>query len=78
MSGATAETRAGEQRLASYLREQAADGEFYFKSKFIADDLGMTPSQVGRLVSRLNDSVEDLKIERWSYTNATTWRVTPA
>lgn len=76
--GATAETRAGERRLASYLRERAADGEFYFKSKFVADDLGMTPSQVGRLVSRLDDSVEDLEVERWSYTNATTWRVTTA
>lgn len=78
MSGATAETRAGEQRLASYLREQTVDGEFYFKSKFVADDLGMTPSQIGRLVSRLDDSMEDLEVERWSYTNATTWRVTRA
>ena len=42
-----------ERRLGRYLRERTEDGEFYFKSKFIADDLDMTPSQVGTLVDRL-------------------------
>ena len=65
-----------ERRLGRYLRERTEEGEFYFKSKFIADDLDMTPSQVGTLVDRLQGSAAGLDIERWAYTNATTWRVT--
>lgn len=65
-----------ERRLGRYLRERCADGEYYFKSKYIADDLDMTPSQVGTLVDRLRESAAGLDIERWAYTNATTWRVT--
>jgi hypothetical protein len=38
----------------------------------------MTPSQVGTLVDRLRESATGLEIERWAYTNATTWRVTRA
>jgi hypothetical protein len=76
----TAETESGldgaERRLGRYLRERAADGEFYFKSKFVADDVDMTPSQVGTVVDRLRGSATGLDIERWAYTNATTWRVT--
>jgi hypothetical protein len=74
------ETRAlsgdAERRLGRYLRERSADGEYYFKSKFVADDLDMTPSQIGTLVDRLQGSTTGLDIERWAYTNATTWRVT--
>jgi hypothetical protein len=67
-----------ERRLGRYLRERTEDGEFYFKSKFIADDLDMTPSQVGTLVDRLRGATTGLDIEPWAYTNATTWRVTRA
>jgi hypothetical protein len=76
----SSETRAGadgaERRLRRYLRERTEDGELYFKSKFVAGDLDMTPSQVGMLVDRLRGSASGLEIERWAYTNATTWRVT--
>lgn len=65
-----------ERRLRRYLRERTEDGEYYFKSKFVADDLDMTPSQIGTLVDRLQGSATGLDIERWAYTNATTWRVT--
>jgi|GEM_PF-97698 len=68
-------TETKQQRLASYLREQAADGELYFKSKFIADDVGLSAKEIGALILKLQDSVADLSIERWSYTSATTWRV---
>ncbi|MWV64911.1 hypothetical protein GRS48_08770 [Halorubrum sp. JWXQ-INN 858] len=63
-------------RLAAYLREEAADGETYFKAKFIADDVELSPKEIGALIVRLQDSVPDLEIEKWSYTGATTWRVT--
>mgnify|MGYP000229969477 CR=1 FL=1 len=64
-------------RLLSYLREKAADGELYFKSKFIADDVELSTKEIGALMAKLSDSTEDtdLDIEKWSYTSATTWRV---
>jgi len=68
-------TATKQQRLAAYLREQAADGEVYFKSKFIADDVDLSAKEIGALILKLQDSVADLSIERWSYTSATTWRV---
>ena len=64
------------ERLASFLRAEAADGETYFKAKFIADDVGLSPKEIGALIVQLQESVADLEIERWSYTGATTWRVT--
>ena len=71
----TESTATKQQRLASYLREQAADGELYFKSKFIADDVDLSAKEIGALILKLQASVADLSIERWSYTGATTWRV---
>ena len=67
-----------EDRLKRYLREKAADGELFFKSKFIADDVGLSPKEIGALMVKLKESAVDLEIEKWSYTSATTWRVAPA
>ena len=68
-----------EDRLARFLRDQvASDGELYFKSKFIAEEVDLSPKEIGALMVKLRDSVADLEIEKWSYTSATTWRVTDA
>ena len=67
-----------EERLRSYLRSKASNGETYFKSKFIADEVGLSPKEIGALMVKLRDSATDLEIEKWSYTSATTWRVAPA
>ena len=64
-----------ESRLRRYLRQRAEDGEVYVKSKFIADDVGLSPKEIGALMVKLRDSAADLDIEKWSYTSATTWRV---
>lgn len=66
-----------EERLEQYLRRRAADGEYYFKSKFIAPEVGLSPSQIGQLVARLQDKLSDVEIEKWSETTATTWRIRP-
>ena len=71
----TESTAVKQQRLADYLHERAADGEVYFKSKFIADDVDLSAKEIGALIVNLQESVTDLSIERWSYTGATTWRV---
>ena len=67
-----------EDRLKHYLKEKAADGELFFKSKFIADDVGLSPKEIGALMVKIRESATDLEIEKWSYTSATTWRVAPA
>ncbi len=71
-------TACKENRLKQYLREKANDGEMYFKGKFIADDVGLSPKEIGALMVKLSESATDLEIEKWSYTSATTWRVAPA
>lgn len=66
-----------EERLLEYLREQveAEGGELYFKSKFIASDVDLSAKEIGALMLKLCDASSELSIERWSYTSATTWRV---
>jgi hypothetical protein len=71
-------TESKEERLRHFLAEKASDGEMYFKSKFIADEVGLSPKEIGALMVKLKDSATDLEIEKWSYTSATTWRVSPA
>jgi CRP-like cAMP-binding protein len=67
-----------EDRLRAYLAQKAEDGEVYFKSKFIADEVGLSPKEIGALMVKLKDSATEVEIEKWSYTSATTWRVEPA
>jgi CRP-like cAMP-binding protein len=71
-------TESKESRLRTYLRQRAEDGEVYIKGKFIADDVGLSPKEIGALMVKLRDSAGDLEVEKWSYTSATTWRVSRA
>ncbi|WP_328767101.1 DUF7123 family protein [Haloarcula nitratireducens] len=64
--------------LKQYLRQQVSDGNRYFKSKFIADETELSAKEIGALMAQLCESTTDLRIEKWSYTSATTWRVDPA
>ncbi|MFB6269544.1 MAG: hypothetical protein ABEH83_06350 [Halobacterium sp.] len=73
-----AEPEDKEARLKAYLREKAEDGELYFKSKFIADDVDLSPKEIGAIMVKLSKSATDLEVEKWSYTSATTWRVQSA
>ena len=67
-----------EEHLLAYLRREAAEGELYFKSKFIADDVGLSPKEIGALMVKIRENATDLIVEKWSYTSATTWRVQTA
>jgi hypothetical protein len=78
MSDDASDPSSKERRLKEFLRQKAVDGEMYFKSKFIADEVGLSPKEIGALMVNLKDSAADLRIEKWSYTSATTWRVEPA
>ena len=72
------EPQSKQQRLERYLQRKAEDGEMYFKSKFIADEVGLSAKEIGALMVKLTESATDIEIEKWSYTSATTWRVAPA
>ncbi len=67
-----------EERLRQYLHSKASAGDYYFKSKFIAEEVGLSPKEIGALMVKLKESASDIQIEKWSYTGATTWRVEPA
>ncbi|MFC4359655.1 hypothetical protein ACFO0N_17055 [Halobium salinum] len=67
-----------EDRLKQFLLAKAQDGEMYFKSKFIADEVGLSAKEIGALMVKLRDSATELTIEKWSYTSATTWRIESA
>lgn len=66
------------QRFQAYLRERTADGECYLKSKFVAEDLDLSTREIGQLFADLRENATDLDVERWAYSNATTWRVSRA
>ncbi len=61
VSPATKEEPSKEERLKSFLTEKAADGEMYFKSKFIADEVGLSPKEIGALMVKLKDSASELR-----------------
>jgi hypothetical protein len=66
-----------QERIVLYLRTALRKGKFYFKSKYIARDLGLSSKEVGTNMAILAEICEDLEIIRWSYSNSTTWMVTP-
>jgi len=72
-------TTSKEERLKGYLqRKVEEDGELYFKGKFIADEVGLSPKEIGALMVKLQESAAELDVEKWSYTSATTWRIANA
>ncbi len=74
----TTDDRSKEERLKRFLLDRAENGELYFKGKFIADDVGLSPKEIGALMVKLRETAPDITVEKWSYTGATTWRIEPA
>ena len=66
-----------QERIVLYLRTALRRGKYYFKSKYIARDLGLSSKEVGTNMAILAEICDDLTIIRWSYSNSTTWMVTP-
>ena len=65
-----------DRQILEYIRESAARGESYFRSKNIADQLGLSAKQVGARLPRLDEETDDVEIEKWGRARSTTWRVT--
>jgi hypothetical protein len=66
---------AKQARILRYLRENAAD-RTYFKSRLIADDLGLSAKEVGANMSAVADAATEVDVEKWGYSSGTTWMVT--
>jgi hypothetical protein len=66
------------EQVRSYLLREATPNGGYFKSRFIAQDLDLTPKEIGAVILKLQSDCPELDIEKWSYTNGTTWYVTAA
>jgi hypothetical protein len=65
------------EKLRSHLSKvlEEEGGEAYIKGKFIAEDVGLSAKEIGALMVQLKDADIDITIEKWSYTGATTWRL---
>ena len=64
--------------LINYLREKAHSGKCFLKSKYVARELGLSSKEVGTNMAILAETCPDFRIEKYSYSNSTTWLVTPA
>ena len=64
-----------QQRILAYLRD-AADSQTYFKSRLIADELGMSAKEVGANMTPIVEGDVDITVEKWGYSSGTTWMVT--
>ncbi len=65
-----------ERRILAYLRESVSKGERYFRSKNIAEQLGLSSKQVGVRLPELAEKTEEVDIEKWGRAKSTTWKVT--
>ena len=64
-----------QRRILAYFREQL-DSQTYFKSRLIAEDLGMSAKEVGANMTPLVEGEVGISVEKWGYSSGTTWMVT--
>ena len=64
-----------QQRILRYLRAEA-ETRTYFKSRLIAEDLGLTAKEVGANMTAILEGEFDVSVEKWGYSSGTTWKVT--
>ena len=68
-------SESAKERLDAYLRRQVRNGNYYFKCKFIAEELDLSAHEIGSLMTDLRDSATDLEVQKWGNARATTWYV---
>ena len=74
-SQATTDLSAKQRRILQYLRTEAGE-RTYFKSRLIANDLGLSAKEVGANMRAILDGEFDITVEKWGYSSGTTWKVT--
>lgn len=64
-------------RIEDYLVDCVRDGETFFKSRTMEDDLPYSASQIGVNITVLREKTTRLEITEWAGSaNASTWQVT--
>ncbi|AUX09619.1 hypothetical protein AArcSl_1994 [Halalkaliarchaeum desulfuricum] len=61
-------------RIYEHLRSNV-DDRTYFKSRLIAEELGLSAKEVGANIRGVREAETDLTIEKWGYSSGTTWMV---
>ena len=62
--------------LINYLESRVKAGKNFFKSKYIARETGLSSKEVGTNMGILAETCPKFSIERYSYSNSTTWLIT--
>ncbi len=63
--------------LIQYLKDKVRSGKCFLKSKYIARELGLSSKEVGTNMAILAETCPEFSIVKYSYSNSTTWMVTP-
>jgi hypothetical protein len=71
----TADLSEKQRSILQYLRTNAPD-QTYFKSRLIAEELGLSAKEVGANMRAIIDGEFDVTVEKWGYSSGTTWKVT--
>ncbi|PSP82348.1 hypothetical protein BRC83_09475 [Halobacteriales archaeon QS_1_68_17] len=74
-AGTDPELTPKQRRILGYLRTRAGR-QTYFKSRLIAEDLGLSVKEVGTNIARLREADTAVTIEQWGFSSGTTWKVT--
>jgi len=64
--------------LINYLESRVKEGKNFFKSKYIARETGLSSKEVGTNMGILADNCPKFTIQKYSYSNSTTWLITPS
>lgn len=64
------------QKIAEFLKQKTSQGKQYFKSKNIAEELGLSSRSVGQHLLILQDEHPSLSIEEYANSRSTTWLIT--
>ncbi|HWQ65763.1 MAG TPA: hypothetical protein VN372_02715 [Methanospirillum sp.] len=63
-------------RLLEYLENRVKAGKTFIKSKYIARETGMSSREVGTNMGILSETCTTFSIQKYSYSNSTTWVIT--
>lgn len=64
-----------QSRILAYLQKNATE-QTYFKSRLIADEVGLSSKEVGTNIKIICQKTTEIQIEKWGYSSGTTWKVT--
>lgn len=66
-----------ERHLEKYLEDRTRNGDRYFKSRYIAREIPLSPKEVGASMAKLRESATTLDVKKWTHTSPATWYVRP-